>query len=396
MPRRGDTARLYDAVIDAGKAVASLSITSLDELDAKAASPALKKMNVSSGQAGMAHLVGPWGYGGYGVQPLSKSEQILHFREWNYRCIDYICARIAKTPPTPVLTIQASEEKAWRMQEKAFLRGRGTMPEARAIAPQWWKTKSIGPAKAHEEYEFLDNDDPLTRLLAHPNDPETGVSLWYEAELFNCLTGEDFIWMVTDDAGRVSELWVIPSNWVRPICLGKELLVDYFEVSPRGSTAGVVRFAPEEIIWNKMPSPLSKIYATSPLQAIANSVDTYEKTIAARNFGLDNGVNVMGVIQAAPAANGLLSEEIINRLESRFLKKYGGIANFGRPLILEGGLQWVPPPGETELAFMSSADQGRRWLMAQWGLDEVVLGFASVANRAAMVAAIANTGLSAI
>lgn len=380
MARRGPLARLYDSVIAVGKGIFS--------------SKALATPR-RSGESEMAHLVGPWGGSGYGYQPINKTEQVLHFREWNYRCIDYICARVSKESPTAVLTVPPNEVKAYKLDEKAYLSGKGMRPHPRSFAPRWWKQKSIGPAKAHEEYEYLDQDDRLVQLLNNPNDPETGVSLWYEAELFNCLTGEDFIWMVTDDAGRISELWVIPSNWVRPICLGKDKLVDWFEVSPRGSTSGIVRFDPAEIIWNKMPSPLSKIYAASPLQAMANTVDSYEKTVAARNYGLDNGVFVNGVLQSPPAA-APLDDTQINRLESRFLSKYAGMSNFGRPLVLEGGLQWVPPPGEHELAFMSSVDMARKWIMGQWGLDEVVLGFGGVSNRASAIAAIANVGMSTI
>jgi hypothetical protein len=381
MPRR--LARLYDSVVTFGK---NLFSTKSD-----------KGNSVPPGEPGMARMVGSWGSNGYGIQPNSKVEQVQHFREWNYRCIDYICGRISKTPPTAVLTVSPVEEKSYKFAQKAFLLGREpSPPDARAFAPRWWKTKSIGPAKAHEEYEFLDESDPLVQLLSNPNDPETGVSLWYEAELFNCLCGEDFIWMVTDGAGRVSELWVIPSNWIKPICLGKEKLVDYFEVSPRGgSTSGVVRFDPAEIIWNKMPSPLSKIYAASPLQAMANTVDSYEKTVAARNYGLDNGVYVNGVLQSS-VATAPLDDAQINRIESRFLTKYAGVGNFGRPLILEGGLQWVPPPGDHELAFMSSVDMARKWIMGQWGLDEVVMGFGSVTTRAAAIAAMANVGIATI
>lgn len=384
MAKKGNIARLYDSVISAGQVVTS------------SYKSALRILGASSGEAGMARMVGPYGAGGYGAASLSKVEQVLHFRGWTYRCIDYICGRIAKEPPTAVLAADPKEAESYKLAQKYFLRGKGPMPDPRAFASRAWKTKAQGPARANEEYEFLDDSHPLVRLLRDPNDPETGVSLWYEWTLFGLLTGESFLWVVESDSGRSDEieLWVIPSHWVRAVCLGKEKLVDYFEVSPRGGTAGLARFDPEEIIWYKRPSPLSKIYPASPLQAMSGDIDSYEKITAARNFSLDNGAAVGGTITVPPDVQ--LDDGMIQRLESRFSAKYAGVYNFNRPIILEGGMVWTPAPPESELAFMQTQDQLRKYIIANWGLDEVVLGFASVANRAAMVAAIANVNEATI
>jgi hypothetical protein len=374
--RRG-FGRLYDALVSVGKAVMTAA-----------------RLGRRGGESTLARLQGPYGTGTYGAPLLSKVEQVLHFRGWTYRCIDYLCSRIAQTPPAAVLAADPTERAEHELQAKAFrLRG-GDPPPPRTWVSPLWRQKSQGPARPNEEYEFLPDSHPLCRLLQDPNDPETGVSVWYEWALFAFLTGESYLWMVEDDAGRVSELWVIPSHWVRPVCEGREHLVDYFEVAPRGTSGGVVRFDPEELIWYRRPSPLSKLFAASPVQAAAHLVDAYEKTEAARNFSLDNGAAVGGVIQVPPETQ--LDDAAIARLESRFYAKYQGVYNFNRPLILEGGATWIPAPPERELAYMQSQDQIRRYVMAHWGLDEVVLGFSSVANRAAMVAAILNVNETAI
>lgn len=383
MPKTGAIARLYDSVIRVGQLVTT------------SAKSGLQMMGVRTGEAGMAHLQGPYGYGGYGIQPVSKTEQVLHFRGWNYTCINYICGRIAEKSPVAALVADSNEVESYKMSRKAFLLGNQPAPVPRRFASDRWKAKSHGPAHANEEYEFLPDDSPLMRLLRDPNDPDTGVSFWYEAEMFNCLTGEDFIWMVRNDAGQVVELWVIPSNWVRPVCLGKNRLVDYFEVSPRGSTVGVTRFEPEEIIWNKRPSPLSKLYAASQLQSMAGDVDTYEKTQAARNYGIDNGTYTSGVITLAP---GMMDpdDSTIQRIESRWMAKYSGVFNFNRPPILGPGMQWVPAPADHELAFIQTSDQLKQYIIAQWGLDQTVLGFGDTASWAAVVANIRKTDRSAI
>jgi len=379
MARRGGRAVLWDA---------------LHWLRAKA-SAALRSLGARTGEGGMARLVGPYGPGGYGNGPqlLSKQEQVLHFRGWNYRCIDYIARRVAKDPPLVVRAAAPTDREKYKLATKAYLAGRGDRPEPRAFASPYWREKSVGPARPNEELEFVPDSDPLARLLADPNDPDTGPGFWYEAELFNCLTGEDFVWVVEDDAGRPDELWVIPSHWVRPVCLGRERLVDHFEVVPRGASAALTPFDPDEIVWTRWPSPLSKLYPQATTQAAAALVDTYEKVDAARNFSLDNGAMVGGTVKLDPTVQ--LTEASIQRMESRFYARHQGVFNANRPIFLEGA-EYVPPPPEQELAFMQSQDTLRRYVMAMWGLDECVLGFASVPSRAAMVAALVNVNRNTI
>jgi hypothetical protein len=274
--------------------------------------------------------------------------------------------------------------------------GQGAAPRPPRLGPGRVAAEGGRAGGPNEEYEFLDAEHPLTRLLRDPNDPETGVSFWYEFVLFNRLCGESFALVVESDSGRAdeTELWVIPSHWVWPVCDGRDRLVDRFELYAPGGRDPVGHLEPEEVIWWKRPSPLGKLAAASPLQAMAGDVDTYEKITAARNFALDNGAAVGGTITVPP--NVTLGDDTVARMEARFAQKYAGVFNFNRPIILEGGAVYTPTPAENELAFMQTADQLRKYVMAGWGLDEVVLGFSSVPSRAAAVAAIYNVNESTI
>jgi len=52
---------------------------------------------------------------------------------------------------------------------------------------------------------------------------------------------------------------------------------------------------------------------------------------------------------------------------------------------VDGGLEWTAPSGEMELAFLQSSDQLRKFIMAQFGLDEAMMGFSNAATYAAAV-----------
>ena len=369
-PRRGPLARLYDAVISTTKAVGR----------AVFGGPRLP-----GGERGMARLIGPYG-GSAGGSTLTRAEQVAHFRGWVYTCVDFVCTQMSREPPTAVLAADPGASRDYARKLKSWSPDRPP-PAPRAFASTHWVRKSQGPAKPSEEYEFLPADDWLVRLLADPNDPDTGVSVWYEWQMYVELCGNSYLWVVEGDTGRPAELWVIPAHWVREVCEGRDKLVDYYEV--RSGSGEMHVFEPDEIVALRRPSPLSKIYGHSPLQAAATTVDAYDLTEAARVQSLRNGAAVGGQIVVDPQV-GMLSDDLIRRIEAAFASKYAGVHNFGRPLILDGGVSYVPPPPEQELAFMQSLDQLRKWVQGHWRLSEAALGFAGDTNRASMVAAIAS------
>jgi len=363
-PQRGPLARLYNSVVGG----------------------ALRWLRAPSGEAGMARMIGPFGYGSWSTPQLSREQQVQHFRGWVYTCVDFIATQLSREPPTAVLVADPEEKARHDFARKSFVLGQGPKPEQRQWVSKAWIKKAQGVHRPNEEYEFLPSDDWLVRLLQDPNDPDTGVSVWYEWAMYLELTGTSYLWVVNNGAGRPSELWVIPSHWVREVCTGTDKLVDYYEVSPRGSTAGLTRFDPEEIIPLRRPSPLSKLAGYSPLQAAATTVDAYELTEASRIHGLRNGASVGGVIKVP----GILDDDTLSRMEARFAQKFSGVHQTGRPIILEGGLDYIPQPADRELAYMSTLDQLRKYIQAHWRLSEAALGFTADSNRASMVAAIAS------
>jgi phage portal protein BeeE len=188
--------------------------------------------------------------------------------------------------------------------------------------------------------------------------------------------------VVPNGAGVPVEMWVLPSQWVTPRCDGiTGKMVDYFEV--RAVNGPVEYFDPDEIIWSKNDSPWHPLYCSSRVQNASTTIDAYEMTETARYCGLENGIMAGGVLSFP--ADVQTDQAIIDRLEARLLAKNGGPTNILRPLITEGGLTWTPPDGGWELAYLQSSDQLRKYIMAHFGLDESMMGFANHSTYAAAV-----------
>jgi HK97 family phage portal protein len=376
--------KLYDRLVAAGgKLLAKADEFYEQRLLGNKAFNASPRFARGRGEARMSALVGPYTTGRYGPRQWDKYEQVRHYRSWVYRCVKFL-AEGTRGVPEVVKVTAAGERERHGVATKAW-RGagcEGEPPAYRNFLSRVRQKAAVGPIKPHEEYEFLPDDHPAVRLLNDPNEPYTGVKFWQLVGTYEELTGESFIWVVENAAGTPVELWCLPSQWVTPRNEGRSgMLVDYFEV--RAVNGPVEVFAPEEIIWSKDDNPWHPLYTTSPVQTAATTIDAYEMTEIARYAGLENGTMAGGAISVP--ADVTVDQTIIDRLEARFLAKFGGVANAGRPLILEGGLQWAPPPAGIELAFTSSEDQLRKYIMAHFGLDEAMMGFSNASTYAAAV-----------
>lgn len=336
------------------------------------------------GETRMAQLAVPFGGSSrFGLnQQWDKQTQVLAYRSWVARCVEFLAEGV-RQPPEIVKVTPSGERARMGVATKAWkAKGCQGPPPSRHFLSALRTKAAVGPVKSHEEYEFLPDDSPVVRLVNDPNEPMTGVKFWQLMGTYEELTGEAFIWIVNNGAGTPVELWILPSQWVTPRSTGASgRLVDFYEV--RAVNGPVECFEPDEIIWTKNDSPWHPLLATSRVQTASTTIDAYNMTEIARYAGLENGTMAGGAITMPPDV--AVTKDIIDRLEARFLAKYGGPANAGRPLILEGGLQWTAPSGDIELAFMQSEDQLRKHIMAHFGLDESMMGFANHSTYAAAI-----------
>ncbi|MFW1063307.1 phage portal protein, partial [Vibrio parahaemolyticus] len=84
-------------------------------------------------------------------------------------------------------------------------------------------------------------------------------------------------------------------------------------------------------------------YGFAPLQAAAAAVDLHNASSAWTKALLDNAARPSGaLVYANPATADRLSEAQFDRLKAELAEAHTGAAAAGRPLLLEGGLDWKP------------------------------------------------------
>ncbi|MDR0289006.1 MAG: phage portal protein [Rickettsiales bacterium] len=125
-------------------------------------------------------------------------------------------------------------------------------------------------------------------------------------------------------------------------------------------------------------NPLSDWYGLSPIEAAAYSIDQHNQAGAWNQAMLQNGARPSGAIVVKPAkdgGSGNLSQEQYQRLKEQINDHYSGSVNAGRPILLEGGLEWKEMSlSPRDMDFIESKHSSARDIALAFGVPPQLLG----------------------
>ncbi|MDX1922670.1 MAG: phage portal protein [Alphaproteobacteria bacterium] len=192
----------------------------------------------------------------------------------------------------------------------------------------------------HQELE----DHPLKELLKHPN-PLQGTAQFLESVFsYYQISGNVYIEAIRPNEGSAPvELYVLRPDRMRVIPGESGLPLGYeYQVSGR-----TVRWAADpftgasNILHWKAFHPLDDWYGMAPLEAAMTAIDQHNAASAWNQALLNQAARPSGALIYSPKDGPTqLSDEQFRRLKEELEEHYQTPRNAGRPLILEGGLDW--------------------------------------------------------
>ena len=122
--------------------------------------------------------------------------------------------------------------------------------------------------------------------------------------------------------------------------------------------------------------PTDDHYGLSPVEAAAISIDVHNQANTFHKSLLDNGARPSGALVYNGGEHGeALSDEQFVRLKKELEEKYTGPKNAGRPLLLEGGLEWKEMSlAPKDLEHSESKQQSARDIALAFGVPPQLLG----------------------
>ena len=225
---------------------------------------------------------------------------------------------------------------------------------------------------------------PLVELLRAPNPRETGTRLLEGLYGHLVLSGNAYLEAVALD-GVPRELYSLRPDRMRvvPGPDGWPAAYDY-EVGSRR-----VRFPIEAtegippILHLTLFHPLDDHYGLSPMSAAATPLDIHNAASAWNKALLDNAARPSGALVFAGGGGASLSDQQFERLRAELEGSYAGAANAGRPLLLDGGLDWKPLSlSPKDMDFIEAKNAAARDIALAFGVPPLLLGLPGDATHA--------------
>ncbi|MEM0943742.1 MAG: phage portal protein, partial [Pseudomonadota bacterium] len=121
--------------------------------------------------------------------------------------------------------------------------------------------------------------------------------------------------------------------------------------------------------------PLDDHYGMSPLEAAASALDVHNAAARWTKALLDNAARPSGAIVFGAKDGSHLSEEQYQRLTREIEDNHQGARNAGRPMLLEGGLDWRPMGfSPADMEFLDTKNAAAREIALAFGVPPMLLG----------------------
>ena len=223
----------------------------------------------------------------------------------------------------------------------------------------------------HGEAEVTSH--PLLDLLARPNPRQAGESFLEALYVHLMVSGNAYLEQVDAGAGP-AELYLLRPDRMQAVP-GPDGWPEAYDYAVGGRT---VRYPQQGMVPPLLHlaqfDPLDDYYGLSPLAAAQAALDTHNAASGWNKALLDNAARPSGaLVYAADGAN--LSDDQFARLKEELEANFQGAGNAGRPILLEGGLDWKPLSlSPQEMDFQAAKNGAAREIALAFGVPPLLLG----------------------
>jgi len=274
-----------------------------------------------------------------------------------------------------VIALQSGGRARWTPRDYAALAREGYVKNAIVYRAVKLVAENVGGcAFLVEEGAQTRDRHPLLDLIARSNPRQDGAQFLEAVATHLLLAGNAYVEAVAVD-GAPRELHVLRPDRMKLIP-GADGWPEAYEYTVAGRAVRFEQGAPlPPILHLTLMHPLDDHYGLAPLEAAAVAVDTHNAAAAWNKALLDNAARPSGALVFAAAEGAVLSDGQFERLKRELADEYQGARNAGRPLLLEGGLDWKPMSlSPKDMDFMEAKHTAAREIALAFGVPPQLLG----------------------
>ncbi len=281
-----------------------------------------------------------------------------------------------KSLASPCFTLDRLASPAWAPRDYAAFAREGFMQNAilyRAVRMIAEAAASVPLLLYRGDAEIAEH--PLLALLARPNPGATATDLYEAWYGFLLVSGNTYLEAVAV-GGTIRELHTLRPDRMKVVA-GPGGWPEAYDYTTDGRTiriAGEAAPGIPRILHIKLFHPLSDHYGLAPIEAAATAIDIHNTASRWNKALLDNSARPSGAL-VYTARDGNLTAEQYDRLKSELEQGFQGAARAGRPLLLEGGLDWKSMSlTPRDMDFIEAKHVAAREIALALGVPPMLLG----------------------
>lgn len=216
------------------------------------------------------------------------------------------------------------------------------------------------------------HDHPINRLLRKPNPEQSGSEFFCQLIANTLLFGNGYIF---SNFANFQEMYLLHPRAIE-IVSDKNIAVAYKYNSASGEK--IYRIDPvnrtSKVLHLKNYHPTSTHYGLSCLEAASMSIECHNQATKWNNSLFRNGARPTGAL-VFTEGSGYLTDEQFERLQEQLYDKFTGSEHSGKPLLLEGGLDWKEMSvNPKDMDFIESKNAASREIALAFGIPSQLIG----------------------
>ncbi len=275
----------------------------------------------------------------------------------------------------PLVALQQPGQPVWMPRDFGTFAREGFMRNAVVYR----SVRMIAEAAASVPVLLYDGGQPATQhpllsLLEQPNPLECRPDLFENWYGYLLLSGNTYLEAV-QVGGQVRELYSLRPDRMR-VVPSADGWPDAYEYSTGAQTFRYSQSAQpvRPILHMTLFHPLNDYYGMSPIEAAATAIDIHNAAGSWNKALLDNSARPSGAL-VYTNGTGHMTNEQFDRLRSELDRNYQGALNAGRPLLLEGGLDWkTMSMSPKDMDFIDAKHAAAREIALALGVPPMLLG----------------------
>ncbi len=231
-------------------------------------------------------------------------------------------------------------------------------------------------AEAAASVPLKGEGEALAALIARPNPDEPSAAFWERLIAQLQIAGNAFVEAVSlEPAGPPHALFALRPDRTRALADKRGWPEAWAYRGPSGER----RIGRDEEGWSpvlhlKLFHPSDDIYGMSPLSAARMALDLHNASADWAKALIDNAARPSGALVYGKDG-ARMTDDQFDRLKTELEAAHQGARNAGRPLLLEGGLDWKPMSlSPAEMDFLEARNGAAREIALAFGVPPMLLG----------------------